>query len=116
MSVYKDISEFYNIPIFHKGNLLKKIREEWLIPQRKWRDYSKIKHLLEVTTTPDQEGVADNKTWHDLGMNAIFENVDVTMSEVGQQKLYKSMHLLEECKRDLRKNTNFRTGLEKTKY
>lgn len=115
MSIYKDISEFYNIPIFHKGKLLKKIREEWIAPQRKWRNYSKIKHFLEVTTTPDQKGVVDNKTWHDLGMNAIFENVDVTMSEVGQQKLYKDMHLLEEGECDLKKKYEFADRLRKDK-
>lgn len=115
MSIPEDTSEFFNIPIFHKAKLLKKIRGEWLYPRKKWRDYSKIKHLFEVSTTPDQNGVVSDKTWHDLGMNAIFENVDITASEVGQQKLYKNMRLLEEGKCDLQKKYEFADRLRKGK-
>lgn len=115
MSIFKDISDFYNIPIFHKGALLKKLRVEWLKPKEKWRDYSKIKHLLELTTTTDQKGLIDNKTWYDLGMNAVFESVDVTISEVGQQTLYKNMHLLRESKEELQKRYEFSNRLREDK-
>lgn len=113
MSIYKDISEFYNIPIFHKAKLLKKIRGEWHEPKRKWRDYSKISCLLELTTTRDQKEVVDNKTWYDLGMNLVFDNVDVTMTEVGQQTLYKNMHLLEDDTHNLQIKYGLASRLKK---
>ena len=103
MSVFKDFSDFYNVPIFHRGKLLRKLREEWANPEEKWRDYSKIKQLLLLTTDQNQKGLIDDKTWHDLGMNAVFESVDVAQSEIGQQKLYKNMHLLEESDERLQK-------------
>jgi len=111
MSVFKDFSDFYNIPIFHKGKLLQKLREEWIKPKEKWRDYSRIKQLLALTTDSGQKGLVDDKTWHDLGMDAVFESVDVTQSEIGQQVLYKNMHLLEEKGDNLQKKYEFAASL-----
>jgi hypothetical protein len=95
MSFLSDLSEIYNIPIFSKSKLLKKLRLEWNEPPKKWRDFNKIETLLKLTEPLHKHGTIDDKTWHDLGMNAIFSRIDTTLSEFGQQILYQKMHLLE---------------------
>ncbi|MEJ2620733.1 MAG: hypothetical protein P8163_10840 [Candidatus Thiodiazotropha sp.] len=102
MTFFSDLSEIYNIPIFSKSKLLNRLRLEWKKPSDKWRDFNKIETFLKLTEAYHKHGVIDDKTWHDLGMNAIFSRIDTTLTEFGQQLLYQKMHLLEADKISLK--------------
>jgi hypothetical protein len=84
MSFFRQLLEIYSIPIFSKRKLLKKLRSDWLEPVQKWRDFSKIETFLKLAEGHHKQGIIDDKTWHDLGMNAIFNKIDTTLTEVGQ--------------------------------
>ncbi|MEJ2611484.1 MAG: hypothetical protein P8179_15725 [Candidatus Thiodiazotropha sp.] len=95
MSLFRQLLEVYDIPIFSKNKLLKKLRSDWGNPVSKWRDYSNIEIFKKLTEGYHKQGLIDDKTWYDLGMNALFGKIDTTLTEVGQQVLYQKMHLLE---------------------
>ena len=112
MSFFNDLLEIYDIPIFSKGKLLKKLRSEWEKPAEKWRDFSKIETLLKLTALHHKQGVIDDKTWHDLGMNAVFSKIDTTLTGIGQQTLYRKMHLLEVDKASLSEQYDFACNIQ----
>jgi hypothetical protein len=107
MGLFHALSEIYDIPISSKSKLLKKLRTEWDVPPKKWQDFSKIKTLLKLTAIHHNHGVIDDKTWQDLGMNAVFCRIDTTLTEIGQQFLYRKIHLLETDKASLKQQYNF---------
>jgi hypothetical protein len=126
MSFFDDWSEIYNIPIFSQGKLLKKLRLEWTEPSKKWRNLNNIKILFKLTETQHKHGVIDEKTWHDLGMDAIFSRADTTLTEFGQVILYQKMHFLEideksltsqyDLARQIRNDQNLREQLQTALY
>jgi hypothetical protein len=112
MSFFRQLLEIYNIPIFSKRKLLKKLRSDWLEPAQKWRDFSKIETFLKLAEGHHKQGTIDDKTWHDLGMNAIFSKIDTTLTEVGQQVLYRKLHLLDVDKASLKQQYDFAREIE----
>lgn len=95
MNFFRQLAKFYDLPIFSEGKLLKKLRLDWVTPAHKWRDFSKIDTLFKLTSAHHKNGLIDDKTWFDLGMNAVFSQIDTTLTEIGQQVLFRKMRLLE---------------------
>ena len=44
----------------------------------------------------------DDKTWQDLDMDKVFSRVDATVSRIGEQKLYQTLHSLKFNKEELK--------------
>lgn len=82
---------------------LNEFREGW--PERKThsRTEKSYSFFYGATAANTKDGVVDDKTWHDLDFNSIFQMLDSTVSSIGQQFLYKRLRVFNEAVEDLKR-------------
>jgi hypothetical protein len=71
------------------------LRDRWLNPEKWDGDILSIRILFELTLPSSNHAIVDDKTWADLDMDAVFQDIDTTIASVGQQYLYRKLRLLE---------------------
>lgn len=82
------------IKLILKNQISKKIanfKSEWgkVIP--KSRDIDLIS-IYYKTINKNTNHIVDDKTWSDLDMDEVYKRIDVTISRIGEQKLYEILH------------------------
>jgi len=84
---------------FRKNKLILQLRKKWGVPELKEREISEIsKYFNNTQAEENNKYVLDDRTWNDLDMDAVFSQIDRTLTTPGDNLLYKLLFepLLEE--------------------
>lgn len=65
-------------------------------PDQREVNYDDVSIYFNITKNDSEENIVDDVTWNDLEMDAVFERMNYTNCYIGEQKLYKQLHCLQQ--------------------